>query len=133
MKADTREWVRFAEADFDAAASLLRKRKHVSANIIGFHCQQCVEKYLKAQMVEDGVAVIKTHDLQVLLNLVLSLHPLWSAYHAALGHLTGYGVMFRYPGHVATRADARIAMKSCRSLRQEIRLSLGLPKKRIEF
>ena len=129
MKADTREWVRFAEADFEVATSLMRKRKKLPANIVGFHCQQCAEKYLKARMVEDGVSVIKTHDLQVLLNLVLASQPLWAAFHNVLGNLTGYGVKFRYPGHVATRADAQAAVKACRSIRTEIRLSLGLPKK----
>jgi len=129
MKAETREWVRFAGADFEAATSLMRKRKKLPANIVGFHCQQCVEKYLKARMVEDGIPVIKTHDLQVLLNLLLPSQPLWAAFHSALGNLTGYGVKFRYPGHVATRVDAREALKACRSIRAEIRLSLGLPKK----
>jgi HEPN domain-containing protein len=129
MKADTREWVRFAEADFEAASSLLRKRKNLSANIVGFHCQQCAEKYLKARMVENGLPMIKTHDLQALLNLVLPTQPLWAAFHPALGNLTGYGVTFRYPGHIATRADARAALKACRSIRAEVRLSLGLPKK----
>jgi hypothetical protein len=38
-------------------------------------------------------------------------------------------VKFRYPGHIATRSDARAALKSCRSLRIEVRFSLGLPKK----
>jgi HEPN domain-containing protein len=126
MRADTREWVRFAEADFEAAVSLMRKRKHLPANIVGFHCQQCVEKYLKARMTEDGLPVPKTHDLQTLLGLVVSNHPLLAGFHSALGSLTGYGVKFRYPGHVATRADAAAALKTCRSARAEIRLSLGL-------
>ena len=49
MRAETREWLRFAEADFDVATSLMRRRKKLPANIVGFHCQQCVEKYLKAR------------------------------------------------------------------------------------
>jgi HEPN domain-containing protein len=129
MKADTREWVRFAEEDFDVATALFRRRKKGAANSIGFHCQQCVEKYLKARMIEDGVAIHKTHDLQLLLNLLLAARPLWAAFHSVLGNLTGYAVKFRYPGHVATRADARAALKACRSIRAEVRLSLGLPKK----
>lgn len=129
MKADTREWVRFAEEDFDVATALFRRRKMGAANSIGFHCQQCAEKYLKARMVEDGIAIPKTHDLQLLLNLLLAAHPLWAAFNSVLGNLTGYAVKFRYPGHVATRSDARAALKACRSIRSEIRLSLGLPKK----
>ena len=129
MKAESREWVKFAEEDFSVAASLFRRRKRDAANSIGFHCQQCVEKYLKARMVEDGIAVLKTHDLQVLLNVIAPRQPLWSSFNVVLGNLTSYAVKFRYPGHVATRADAREALKACRSIRAEIRLSLGLPKK----
>lgn len=80
-------------------------------------------------MIEDGIAVIKTHDLQVLLNLILPRQPLWSSFNAVLGDLTSYAVKFRYPGHAATRADARDALKACRSIRAEVRSSLGLPKK----
>ena len=39
-----------------------------------------------------------------------------------------YAVNFRYPEHIATRADARQALTACHSLRADIRLSLGLPR-----
>jgi len=129
MKAETREWVRYVEEDIDVATSLFRRRKKGAANSIGLHCQQCVEKYLKARMVEDGIAVIKTHDLQVLLNRLVVTQPLWAAFNPALGDLTSYAVKFRYPGHVATRTDARAALEACRSIHAEVRVSLGLPKK----
>lgn len=130
MKTDTQAWVQAAEEDYTIAGLALRSRtRKPTANAIGFHCQQCVEKYLKARMVEDGAPVIKTHDLQALLNQLLVRHPLWAAFHITLGNLTNYAVKFRYPGHVATRADARAALKACRSIRAEVRASLGLPKK----
>ena len=53
MKAATREWVRCAKEDFDVANALLRRRTRTAANSIGFHCQQCVEKYLKARLDEE--------------------------------------------------------------------------------
>jgi HEPN domain-containing protein len=129
MKAETGAWIRCAEEDFDVATALFRRRTKNTANSIGFHCQQCVEKYLKARMVESGIAVIKTHDLQILLNRLLATQPLWAAFNAVLGTLTAYAVRFRYPGHISTRADARAALKACRAIRVEVRLSLGLPRK----
>lgn len=128
MKPDTREWVKYAEGDFAAASVLLRQRKNFMANFVGFHCQQCVEKYFKARLVEAGMGFPKTHDLAGLLNLPTPVEPLWVAFHPVMGSLTAYAVRFRYPGHVATRGDAQRALKDCRSLRAEIRLSLGLPK-----
>ena len=58
MKAATREWVRCAEEDFDVANALLRRRTKTAANSIGFHCQQCVEKYLKARLEEGSLNAI---------------------------------------------------------------------------
>lgn len=48
MKAATREWVEKAEADYAAALVLRRSRKKHSRDIVCFHLQQCVEKYLRA-------------------------------------------------------------------------------------
>ena len=128
MKPATREWVRCAEKDFDVAAALMRRRTKTAANSIGFHCQQCVEKYLKARLEEAGLNAPRTHDLVVLLQLLLPVEPLWASFAPALRRLNDYAVKFRYPGHVTTRADARQALKACRSLRSDVRLNLGLPR-----
>ena len=129
MKAATREWIRCAEEDFDVANALLRRRTKIAANTIGFHCQQCVEKYLKARLEEGGLNAPKTHDLVVLLQLVLPVEPLWASFAPALRRLNDYAVKFRYPGHVATRAEAKEALRVCRSIRTDVRLSIGLPRK----
>jgi hypothetical protein len=44
-----------------------------------------------------------------------------------LNSLNAYGVNFRYPGASATKADAKKAVKDCRIIRKEARMSLGLP------
>jgi HEPN domain-containing protein len=129
MKLATRDWVRCAEEDFDVATSLLRRRNKTAANSAGFHCQQCAEKYFKARPEEAGLPVPRTHDLVALLQLLLPVEPLWVSFAPALRGLNDYAVKFRYPGHVATRVDASRALKSCRSIRLEARLSLGLPRK----
>jgi HEPN domain-containing protein len=130
MKADTQDWVRCAEEDFDVASSQFRRRtKRPATNAICFHCQQCVEKYLKARITEAGLPVPKVHDLVLLLQRVLPIEPLWAPFAPALRALNDYAVKFRYPGHAATRADTRAALKSCRSIRAEIRSSLGLSKR----
>ena len=70
MKAITREWVLKAEEDFLAAGALNLRRKRPLWNIVSFHVQQAVEKYLKARLEEAGLSIPKTHDLLHLLNLV---------------------------------------------------------------
>ncbi len=108
---------------------MLRRRTRTAANAIGFHAQQCVEKYLKARLEEAGMAVPRTHDLVALVQLLLALEPLWASFAPALRRLNDYAVKFRYPGHPATRAGARQAVQACRSVRADVRLSLGLPAK----
>ena len=70
MKASTREWVVKADEDFLAASALNRRRSKPLWNVVAFHVQQTVEKYLKARLEEAGLSIPKTHDLLHLLNLV---------------------------------------------------------------
>jgi hypothetical protein len=63
------------------------------------------------------------------LHLLLPIEPLWNSYEPAVKSLTEYAVSFRYPGDNATLAEAKIALKHCRSLRAETRHSLGLKSK----
>jgi HEPN domain-containing protein len=111
MKPSTREWVAKAEEDFLAASALNRRRKRPLWNVVCFHVQQTVEKYLKARLEEASQSVPKTHDLLHLLNLLTGVEPLWSAYHPAFSLLISYAVQTRYPGSSVTKADARHAMQ----------------------
>jgi HEPN domain-containing protein len=126
MKPGTREWVGKAEEDFLAATDLSRRRKRPLWSSVCFHTQQCAEKYLKARMEEAGLPIHKTHDLEVLLNLLLPLEPAWVSLRSAIQDLTDYAVDFRYPGHSATKTEARQAIADCKLVRREVRKSLGL-------
>jgi HEPN domain-containing protein len=126
MKPSTREWVKKAEEDFLGASALNRRRKKPLWSLVCFHAQQTVEKYLKARLEEAALSVPKTHDLLHLLNLAVQVEPLWSSYHSAFSLLASYAVYARYPGSVATKTDARHAMRLCRAFRKEARRALGL-------
>lgn len=76
------EWVRKAEADYEAATILIRKRQQPLPDVVCFHCQQCSEKYLKAFLVKHKIAFPKTHNLLVLQKLSSTLArtpqaPIW--------------------------------------------------------
>lgn len=130
MKPDVAEWVRCAEEDFTSATILMKARRRVSTdNAVCFHCQQCIEKYLKGRLVEAGIKVPFTHDLEALLQMSSGIEPLWAPFQPAFSSITGFAVMSRYPGQNLTRADARFGLKTCRAFRREARLALGLPVK----
>ena len=127
MKPLAREWVAKAEGDFLVATQIMRRRKNRILDAGCFHCQQSAEKYLKARLTEAGIAFPKTHDLVVLLKLILPQEPLWSVLLSATQALTDYAVDFRYPGDTASLTEARTALKHARMIRREARTSLGLP------
>ena len=69
MKNLTKDWIFMADRDL-SAAEILFKEDYPLTNIVVFHCQQAIEKYLKAFLVENDIPIIKTHDL-VRLNKII--------------------------------------------------------------
>jgi HEPN domain-containing protein len=126
MLPTTREWVMKAEGDYDVVLLLLRSRKRSRYDPTCFHAQQCVEKYIKARLTEAGIAFPKTHDLPVLLNLVMAVEPRWAKVSRALMALTDWAILPRYPGTTAAAADARAAVSTCRRLRRMARRAFDL-------
>jgi HEPN domain-containing protein len=122
----TVEWIDKAEGDFTTALRELRARKSPNYDASCFHAQQCIEKYLKARLQESGIAFSKTHNLTVLLDLLLPVEPTYDTFRQKLLALTAFAVAYRYPGASADKDTAREALKFCKEVRQEIRLSLSL-------
>jgi HEPN domain-containing protein len=92
-----------------------------------FHCQQTAEKYLKALLTEVGVAFPKTHDLDLLLNLVLPQQPKMASLRRILNILTQYAVEYRYPGLHASSRQAQSARRHALRVRRSARQALKLP------
>jgi HEPN domain-containing protein len=130
----TREWASKAEGDFATASRELRSRKDPNYDAVCFHSQQCLEKYLKARLVESSIAFSKTHDLAILLAATLPVEPTWASFSATMTVLSSYAVTFRYPGSNASKGMAQQAMKDTRQFRLLARKSLGFknakPKKK---
>ena len=122
----TREWIRKAEDDYHTI-DLLHQSQTASKDIICFHAQQCIEKYLKAWLQEASIHFTKTHDLKELLNLIVPTIPDWDAWRSDLSMLSRHAVDFRYPGKSATAKDAAHAIDVCNTVRQAVRSQLKLP------
>jgi HEPN domain-containing protein len=116
-RSDVLEWIYKAEQDYQTAVTMGRKRKDPVPDIVGFHCQQCIEKYLKAYLVLQRRDFPKTHDLLELLEAVIKEDPLIDAVRSDLRILNPFSVQFRYPGESASIDDAQLALKTMRSLR----------------
>ncbi|MBC7782860.1 MAG: HEPN domain-containing protein [Burkholderiales bacterium] len=125
MKQATREWVEKAEADFAAALLLRRSRKKHSRDIVCFHLQQCVEKYLKARLAEATISFPRIHDLERLLDLAIAVEPLWSTLRPSMARITDYAVEVRYQGRTTSAAEANTLLQETKYIRNLIRAALN--------
>jgi HEPN domain-containing protein len=115
------EWMAKADNDLKAAGNLL-KTKDCPADAVCFHSQQCVEKYLKALLITQGIAFRKIHDLGELVVLLPSrLRP--SLDDQEQDRLTEYATVTRYPGDYEpiSLTEARKAVAVARRIRREVR------------
>ena len=129
MKRMTREWVRKAEDDFQAAGVLAARRGPFHDQVC-FHCQQSAEKYLKALLEERSVAIPKTHDLEDLLDLALPHFSLLDRLRRGLRFLTDFAVDPRYPLLRTTKRQAASALRWAGEVRAACRTLLDTPPSR---
>lgn len=123
---DVIEWIDKAEQDYHTAVTMARKRHMAVPDIVGFHSQQCIEKYLKAFLVLRKVDFPKTHDLIELLEIALTKDPLIDIFREDMRILNPFSVLFRYPGESATLEESGMALKTMKRIRKFFREKLGL-------
>lgn len=126
-----RQWVLKAENDLIAAKHLLTLQGHWPTDVICYHAQQCIEKYLKALLTWEGISFPKTHDIERIVRLLpecISI-PLSDEQQALF---SDYAVASRYPGDFEpiVLIDAQNAVMSCETVREAIREIL--PKETLE-
>ncbi|MEE8480555.1 MAG: HEPN domain-containing protein [Desulfobacterales bacterium] len=68
MKETTREWLSRAKDDLDVIEEI-KDKKHLT-NMVAFHAQQAIEKSLKAIIDEFDLGLVKTHQIERLLEIV---------------------------------------------------------------
>lgn len=96
-QAVVRQWLDKAESDLGAARYLLGGGAAYSATV-AFHCQQAVEKALKAYLSAQEAPFPKTHDLDLLLERMAVISPDLAQNLDECSRLTPFGVEIRYPG-----------------------------------
>jgi HEPN domain-containing protein len=126
MKRQTAPWVRKAEDDLQGARQLAALKPPLR-DLVCFHCQQAVEKYLKALLREHGAFVPKTHDLNGLLGLLLPQDASLAPLARGLDALTRFAVEYRYPIVRTSTRQMRASLRLAERVRTELRIRLGLP------
>ncbi|RJQ48873.1 MAG: HEPN domain-containing protein [Nitrospiraceae bacterium] len=112
-----KEWIAKAEEDYKTVLTLNRQRKNKLPNSICFHCQQCIEKYLKAFLIYNESEPPRTHDLRKLNDVAASFDSSLKNIYDFLEQLNPYSVEFRYPGSSATLKEAKQAVQVMKKAR----------------
>ena len=117
----TEEWIKKAEGDFIASLSLSEKQEENLSDAICFHCQQCIEKYLKAFLVNNDIEPPEVHDLQRLKVLCAEVDKDFESISEHLDILNAYAVNFRYPGESAEMDEAQHAVSTMKEVHEFMR------------
>ena len=115
------EWIYKAEEDFESAVYLFKKDKKAVPDSVCFHCQQCIEKYLKAFLISNDIEPPEIHDLQRLKAICSEVDESFEEVSGELDILNAYAVNFRYPGEAATVEEAHEAVFVMRKIHTFIR------------
>lgn len=101
MNEETREavrgWLQKATIDWTTIEVLLESKRCPRESVC-FHCQQYVEKLLKAMLTLHGIEAPKTHDLKRLVQLAASKCPELLRFEDRVDSLTAHAIQSRYPG-----------------------------------
>lgn len=89
------EWVQIAEEDYRSAARLLQPDPLLRSAV--YHCQQSVEKALKAFLTWNQEPFPWSHNLEQLLHYCIAIDPGFTELEPAARFLTPFATVPRYP------------------------------------
>ncbi|MFN3821056.1 MAG: HEPN domain-containing protein [bacterium] len=90
-------WLRKAESDLKVVKHLIAI-KEAPTDVLCFHCQQAIEKYLKAFLTFQDVRAKKTHDLNAIMELCIEQDEDFKKLDKErISSLSFFAVEIRYP------------------------------------
>ncbi|MGA2296189.1 MAG: HEPN domain-containing protein [FCB group bacterium] len=117
LKEIVQKWLIKAGNDFKTAEQGF-KAEEIITDTICFHCQQAVEKYLKAYLVSKNISPEKIHKIELLLEQCIKIDPSFEELNG-IEILTEYAVELRYPDDfiIPSLEEAEEAFKLARKVR----------------
>jgi len=90
-------WLIKANNDLKAAVKLFEsgENEEILTDVICFHCQQSIEKYLKAFLIKNKIEFKKSHNLDYILQLCINFDEDFKKFD--LNELQNFAVEIRYP------------------------------------
>ncbi|MEB3172822.1 MAG: HEPN domain-containing protein [Cyanobacteriota bacterium] len=109
-----------AHGDWEAMELLLAQDSPGLRDAVVFHAQQCIEKLLKARLIQLGVVVDKIHDLAVLSRQLKTADIHWQWDDDELADLTAGAVLARYSGFETSAEEQTELVEIARGLRKAL-------------
>ena len=94
-KAYIKQWIKRANEDL-LVVDKLTEFEIIATSSVCFHCQQAVEKYLKAFLISSGIDIKKTHNIEFLLSECEDIDSDFAEIDPK--NLSDFSVDVRYPG-----------------------------------
>lgn len=109
-----RDWITRAEQDRLVLRTLGQKGFDGMADAVCYLCHQTTEKLLKAFLLKQRNALLKTHDLLYLLHQCAEIDARFGNHEEALIVLNQYAMAARYPGDFAGERSVSEAVEAYR-------------------
>ena len=119
------EWMAKAEGDWEALEIPLSRDSPRLRDSVVFHAQQCVEKQLKARLIQLGQPVDKIHDLAALSRQLEAVDGHWSWNAEDLTDLSSGAVLARYPGFETSAEEQVELVQIASGLREALKILLS--------
>lgn len=100
-------WIEKADHDLGSAKVIFINLPEYF-DTIAFHCQQAVEKYIKAALVFYDIQTPKSHDLIYLFELLSTQINVEENHYQDAITLNGYSVIIRYPNQTINLSKTEI-------------------------
>jgi len=104
-RAYIRQWLIKADEDW-LVVETLTQDSIIAPSAACFHCQQTVEKLLKAYLIANGVHIRRTHNIEFLLAQCTEFDAAFAAIDPQ--NLSDFGVEIRYPDDMYIPSDNEV-------------------------
>ncbi|MFN4132524.1 MAG: HEPN domain-containing protein [Caldimicrobium sp.] len=135
MRAEVKKWIIKALNDYRTAERLINlPEEEIITDTLCFHCQQTVEKLLKAFLVNAGIEFGRSHSLEYLIRLSSDVDKEFEMLYDLTANLTEYAVEVRYPDefYIPTIEEAKQAFDAATKAKEFILKKLGIKEEDIK-
>jgi HEPN domain-containing protein len=126
---DAKKWINIAERDYAVSITLNELHNPLPVEVICFHCQQSVEKSLKAILAYNNAEIPKTHDIRLLNELCQKFISEDIIESRVAETITDFAVETRYveDNQDYTKDNSDFALKQAKEILENVKEILKLP------